>query len=510
MRKLIVLAAITALGSIAVAQNFNPIKSDRFSFLKCNSESLILPIMVDSITTDGLDTIYHFYKTWDYQKATGYGWSEDECVKPEGPSWIGHQAIYKQDGRFLFTNYENDTLTLKPFAEIDSTWVFYSFANGDELWATVDSVCSLQVLGINSLLKYISFKRKDPQGVLHPYFPTDLGIVISDSLGFVNVFPFRSLFDEDWEYNLWGNYNIPFDNYTLIGLTNPRVGHNLISNVSIYDFDVDDEFHYSSSYMSGMGTGSFVSEQSQRISLVTDKTFSSNNDSIFYTFHNVRKVLKYEYDYVNPVITYSEYTSTFEVRIVDTTYYLPDKAIVDEMNGDRHYNQRLHPNNRMRIIPLIQPNIMFDEEYYPCWRLVWGSKHGTSESRGYGQGIGYLGYYYESSFSQGSLALVYFKKGDETWGAPLVISSVPSNTINSFRIYPNPISKGNNVNIEPNNEFSKYSITLINSTGFTVKQWDNIYGNYAIPISGNISSGIYFLLIKTSNGRAFTKKLVVY
>ncbi|HCY01098.1 MAG TPA: hypothetical protein DG754_13245 [Bacteroidales bacterium] len=339
MKKELILIVLVALVSIAQSQDFNPINKNRTSMYKCDNDPYILPIRVDSISVEGNDTTYHFYGTWDYQKATGYGGAGggDECVTPDGPSWIGTQAIHKEDGSFLFMNYEKDTLTLRPFADIDSTWVFYTFSNGDKLWATVESVDNDEVLGVNSLLKHISFKRKNFQGEVHPNFPTNLNVVISDSLGFICLFPFRSLFDiDDYLDALWGNYDIPFDNYSLIGLTNPGVGRTLISNVSIYDFDIGDEFHYSSHSSSGWGSDDFFSENTKRISIVTNKTYSSNNDSIYYTWDNIRR-----YQGSDSGITYSEYTSTTKVCIADTSFFFPEIAIIDETD-EPHYVQKTH------------------------------------------------------------------------------------------------------------------------------------------------------------------------
>lgn len=509
MKKELILIVLVAFASIAQSQDFNPISKNRTSMYKCDNEKDILPIRVDSITVEGNDTTYHFYKTWDYQKATGYKSQDDECVTPDGPSWIGSQAVHKEDGSFLFMNYEKDTLTLRPFADIDSTWVFYTFSNGDKLWATVESVDNGEVLGVNTLLKHISFKRKNAQGEVHPYFPTNLNVVISDSLGFVSLFPFRNLFSTgDYLDVFWGNYEIPFDNYSLIGLTNPSVGNNLISNVSIYDFDIGDEFHYKSSSASDMGSEYYVSKETKRISIVTNKTYSSNNDSIYYTWHNTKRHENNENNYSNPEITYSEYTSTTKISIADTSFFFPEIAIVDEAD-ERHYAQKMHSNNRMRIIPLEQPAILFDE--FPCWRIIWAVKHSSSESNGYGEGIGYLGYCFISGidFSYSNSGLVYYKKGEETWGTPLVITSVPVSLSNAFKIYPNPIYKGGLVNVEPSNN-ELYSVTLVSSIGSVLYRWDNIQGNYQFPIPSSISSGLYFLILKEANGTSISKKLIVH
>lgn len=507
MKKELVLIALIALANIALSQGFNPISKNRTAMFKCDNNSHIMPIRVDSISVDGNDTTYHFYRTWDYQKATGYyGSDEDECVTPDGSSWIGTQAIHKEDGRFLFMNYEKDTLTLRPFADIDSTWVFYTFNNGDKLWATVESADNAEILGVNSLLKHISFMRKNSQGEIEPNYPTNLHVVISDSLGFVSLFPFRNLFGTDgYSDALWGNYDIPFDNYSLIGLTNPSVGRTLISNVSIYDFDIGDEFHYSSYSSSGWGSDDFFSENTKQISIVTNKTYSTNNDSIYYAWDNVKRHVEYEHNYLNPEITYSEFTSTTKVYIADTSFFFPEIAIIEEEYG-AHYAQRTHSNNRMRIIPIEQPAIWPDE--FPCWRIVWAVKHSDSGSHGYGEGIGYLGQYFESDYSQSSSALVYYKKGTETWGTPLVITSAPVSLTNSFSVYPNPVFEGGNVSIEPSNN-KLYSVTLINSIGSVLYRWDNIQGNYQLPVPGNISDGLYFLILKGADGTSITKKLIV-
>ena len=506
-KRLLLALIVLASASAVQSQNFNPIVIGRTPFYIKDGESQIFSIKVDSVTVEDTDTTYHLYKTWDYQSATGYGSGEDECVLPNGPSWIGPKTIKKSDDRYLLFNYLNDTLTLWPNAEVGTSWVFHTFSNDDYLWATVDSVKSAEVYGVTSLLKYISFKRTNQQGDPHPSYPNDLEVIISDSLGFVTLFPFRNLFDQHSKPYLWGSYDISFGNYSLIGLTNPSVGKNAISNVSIYNFEIGDEFHYSSSSSEALGTEYYSYENTKQISIVTDKELSNNNDSIYYTWNNLK--LKEVGGYANPepAITYSEYASSTKFRIADTLYYFPEQAYVNEAEH-RHYAQHTHSNGRMRIIPELQPHIELEEDNSPCWRIIWAVKHSGYQSHGYGEGLGYLGQQFESDYSSSSSGLVYYKKGDEVWGNPLNITSAQSIRSNSFTVFPNPVKRGNTISIEPISNRA-YTIRLVNYLGVVQYSWEGLQGTQIIPIPTNIQSGLYILQFRENEGAYYSKKLIV-
>ena len=495
----------------AQAQNFNPIRSNRISFFKQDGENFILGLQVDSVTISGDSTFYHFHKTWDYQKATGHGYGEDECVLPNGPSWLGHNAVELSDGRFLFTNYLKDTITLKPYAEIDVTWSAFTFLNGDILWATVDSIYTEEILGVVSQLKEISFLRKDSDGSINPDFPSNLQVVISDSLGMVTTFPFRSLVEFDsnaWPNKLLENYALALNNFHIVGLTNPNVGKSLISNISIYDFDIGDEFHYIEDRRDGIGDGNnFVHQNTKRISKVLNKTYNETSLKIIYTWDNVQLYKASGTQNGEPFneTEYKEYESTSSISLSDTIYYLPEKAYYNEWEGN-HYIQLPHSYNRMRVIPIEYPII--GNFYEGCWQIFW--PFGSMGRHGLGEGLGDLGFWYDNETNDGDISLVHYKKGAQTWGTPLVISSVPTINTSTISFYPNPVHSGESITISAPSDSEFYSITLINMSGITLKQEKGLQGQQLWQIPSRLPADIYILRVSNSNGEIYTTRLAIH
>lgn len=90
--KQLMFAFLVLFGITCFAQNWAPILKNNVSAFYNNSDGT-LAIKIDSITTAENDSVFHFYKTWDNG---GDYW----CFKPNGPSWIGANAI-KKTKRYL-------------------------------------------------------------------------------------------------------------------------------------------------------------------------------------------------------------------------------------------------------------------------------------------------------------------------------------------------------------------------------------------------------------------------
>jgi hypothetical protein len=104
------------------AQNWAPVVKNNVSAFY-NNQIGTYAIKIDSITTDENDSIFHFYKTWDYG-------GDYSCFKPNGPSWIGANATKILNDIWLFSNYDGEPLALHPKANVDSTCVFYTLLDG--------------------------------------------------------------------------------------------------------------------------------------------------------------------------------------------------------------------------------------------------------------------------------------------------------------------------------------------------------------------------------------------
>jgi hypothetical protein len=88
----------------------------------------------------------------------------------------------------------------------------------------------------------------------------------------------------------------------------------------------------------------------------------------------------------------------------------------------------------------------------------------------------------------------------------------PGKIIPSVELFPNPADQ--QVNIRLNDELIKgnISIHLVDRTGRLMKQWRQQFAGKAYTINLNIagiSNGLYFIIIKDSNGKQLTEKLLI-
>ena len=101
-----------------------------------------------------------------------------------------------------------------------------------------------------------------------------------------------------------------------------------------------------------------------------------------------------------------------------------------------------------------------------------------------GQGLGVT---YRETYAPNLERLVYYKKGADTWGTPVILSSIttPSVFYEKIKVYPNPTNQI--LNIETEGRFDKVQLV-------------NIYGQIALNQKeknalnvAHLPNGIYFL-----------------
>lgn len=88
-------------------------------------------IWIDSYTTIGADTVFHFYKTHRDTLSNG------TCIDTSGASWLGHEFISSNDGFDYYFNKFNDTIKIKRQADIGDTWLVGHDINGIDFRATL-------------------------------------------------------------------------------------------------------------------------------------------------------------------------------------------------------------------------------------------------------------------------------------------------------------------------------------------------------------------------------------
>ncbi|MFZ9954806.1 MAG: T9SS type A sorting domain-containing protein [Flavobacteriales bacterium] len=124
----------------------------------------------------------------------------------------------------------------------------------------------------------------------------------------------------------------------------------------------------------------------------------------------------------------------------------------------------------------------------------------------YIEGLGgpYFGEYFNClNFSSASHYLMYYKKGNETWGTPLSFTT-SQETIEQIQltIFPNPAS--NEVNFISSHFGLNTLFQLYNSLGKLIEE-KNITTSYFTYKNEKNLQGIYFYHITNANGKASGK-----
>ena len=172
----------------------------------------------------------------------------------------------------------------------------------------------------------------------------------------------------------------------------------------VYNFNVGDEFHYYNQYSSN---------DEYIIKVVLSKSYSSNNDTIFYTY------------LLNGVDTSYESITNLDAYIVtqnDTTYG----------DTDETFSHQVEFATNPLLYNGLRTNLVSDDVLY--------FDTGYGKDTLYIEGCGMVANHWEHDGlwlwgAHSNNSLVYFKKGNQTWGYPVFlppctgIQAIPETTI---------------------------------------------------------------------------------
>lgn len=467
------------------AHNYQTVYADRIALFN-NSDNRIKGLRVDSVKV-AADTILYPFAT--IQEVSPGG-----CFSPYKASWIGEKVVLKPDGINLFFNRDGDTITLKTQAQLNDSWIAFNRADTFRVEASFQSVALENVLGFNDSVKTIGFRVVDPQGNTVPHALNSLKVKISKRYGFVetlNFYLFPDIFVKS-----------PHDmlmSYTLVGLTNPKVGLQNLRWFDINNFNPGDELHVQEH---NFGDPYFYIPEREYDNRCIYKYLERADfaDSIVYRYARKQSIKTVYADST----TLEIYNDTLQsVVFVNPDFdKLPGEPIFND--GSAHLMYMRKDEFRMKIIPSIM-----DELYVGsgnCWSTIAGE--GCLPEMRYIDGLGGPYYYchgYVGDSEERKLA--YYKKGDTEWGEKLVITSVPDSKNNEgLRVFPNPACDV--VTFQLNNEAGTYVVRIYSQTGTLVKSEPFTGSSCSINLTG-LKRGIYLYKLTSANSTIYTGKLAV-
>jgi hypothetical protein len=391
-------------------------------------------------------------------------------------SIIGKTIVNLNNGTSRTTTFKDDTLILKFQVGVGERWVMYKGVDY-EVHAEVISQKLTSYLNVFDSIKTITFQAYDlNQNPINHEFNSAL-LTISKHDGMISG-PGLGLFP-----------NVQF--FEIKGLKHKQVGLQNLTWVDAFDINPGDEIHYIEYYNGGSA------DNKRKETKTIDKYLLrvSATDSIVFQINRIQTTKEWESnvevrnDYFNDTIVQIE-------RKPKGFNNLPGE--LEELSTGFYSSNYLEGDNKILGFDL------FEKRTDSCLDYVL---YDPVCSRYYIKGLG--GTYFNCQgydFITDSRSLIYYKKGNTTWGTPLVLTSIKqTQKLYGLELFPNPSNKIVNVKgLEPN---TSYQVRILNVNGKEMIFKAN-YNGGNIEIS-DLPNGLYMMNISKANGDFTVLKLIV-
>jgi len=385
------------------AFDYQTVYSHRIAFFD------IKAIRIDSVKFEGNDSVFYPIKSIREQ--------DYNCFTPYGASFLGEKIVIKDNWNYFF-NGRGDTIKIKTDAVLNESFKLFHIDDSVSAIATVISCEIQEFFGLSDSVKTIKIEIFDNEGnpIKHPYINEDPVIQISKNYGFLKTFNFY-----DFYFSVYTCLHCPaYESYSLLGFTNPNVGQQNLTWFEVFNFQQGDELHIVENVFDG-----YYYPIQRKISTIEQyqSRTSYGNDSISYEVKRTKHYYSRSY-------TTGETTESTSSQNENLIYRAnPD---FDRLNGEPiiHYDDY---GNGIAYVITGSSSVKSTDVGIPieirgndeCWdRPIVDDCSSTSD---YYKGLGGPYYeYYQNCFGGSSYEkkLVYYKKGDETWGIPLVITGI--------------------------------------------------------------------------------------
>jgi len=409
------------------------------------------------------------------------------CWLPDGLAMPGNTMLLMDDGHTNHINRDNDTIALHSNARLNDQWTAYCDSSVI-VTAMIKAIDEMLVFDLPDSVKIIKFKVFDQEMKSIPHLMNDKEIVLSKTFGLVKTLNFN-LFPHSIDY------------YTLEGLSDPDIGIQHLTRMRVYDFYPGDELHVVSVDFDGFFSDYRDSETKTAMRYLARQEYA---DSL---------VLEVERKNLNRFR--SHYDSAYEYTLMHDTVMeviVPDRWF-DLMSGEPEYIDDFF------YVVGYQWGKLTDRDIYKT--IEWaGFTRGFSEDCAepaiydgcyyqYVYKVGLGGPYYSCDwiFSLNERQLVYYKKGENTWGTPLDFSvSSIHKPDPEILVYPNPASDYFRITLP--DQYLPAQIEIYNITGKLVL--NEILSEYNSGINTVwLPSGVYLYRIVNTGSVIKSGKLLL-
>jgi len=483
--KVFLIAGFILLNLSTFSQNYQTVYSDQISFFE-NQENNIKSIRIDSLAVQTDSVLFPFNNIQKLDFA---------CYTPFGDSWIGRKIIVKDNGPNIFFNRALDSIKIKTNATLNDEWTAFEILDSILVIATLTNHDEMDFLGQTDSVKTIGFQVYDENMNPLGYDLNSMTLLLSKSFGLVRTFNFYLFPDHEIEYPFEEE---EFEEFDLIGLSNPEIGVQNLTWFEVNDFQPGDELHVLHESNDGPGEDYYQSTTDKAIYKYLERT--DYEDSIVYTYSRTQSILKTWLD----SSSFEFYEDTLSTTILPDTLFdlLPGEPAVTEFDAYKYdmTNGEVLSKSNPRFIE----SFSFNGD--SCWsRILWD---GCFFSKNYLKGLG--GPYFDCGdfgLENQERKLVYYKKGDVTWGTPLIITGISDYKIDrGISVFPNPAQDFINIKIRDYN--SPVFFELFDINGRVILTNKIVSGETKINLQ-ELTSGIYFYQLSDWDGVLKTDKVVI-
>jgi hypothetical protein len=490
-----ILILLLAIPYFVQAQNYQDICSPGVTFFG-NAMGTIKSFRRDAFTTPGgNDTLFFSFRAI---RDTLPNPNASYCRDTTSGSVFGIRVRKTGSGWFYFFNKKNDTVFLNATAAVNQAWKFVTLGNGAYLQATVSSIAPESFLGVTDPVKTITLQAKNSQGQNIAHIFNGREIRLSQHYGMVKFFDV---------------YNVPCDttSYLLKGRSSPPVGLQELSWQGVYGFDPGDEFHYEYSLNEDDTVVRKYTAQEMRTIL---SKYSSGNNLVYQVIrcrHEIGEIPVYTLDIYDTI----QVSYDLGALSADSTILRQDEEF---LLGADHFAPQIR-----RDIAQFNHRLRVDQDWWlyqrtGCWNLSVPTAN--YEFTEYAQGLGQTYYRFVIPVQvvyDETNKLVYYRKGNETWGTPvadgcyMLLGTGSSQEPASFSVtvVPNPAGPSTEIRVSPYITGKHYEFRLFDSLGRRVRS--NLVTSASTPLNvAGLSSGIYFYTVESPDGsRVATGKIMV-
>jgi|GEM_PF-6650802 len=482
------------ISTISFSQNWQSIKSIDTNYFKSNAigQDYIIASQIDSTNFINLDSVFYPFKTLRKLNPT-ININNVECSAIAGDSWLGHKIIIKPNGDNLFFNKTGDTILIKTLLNLNDSYPFYTYSNGNTIEVTVTSIQQETFFGITDSIKTYQLSSTNPS-----FYLDNQSFKIGKNTGFTQLIPF---------YNFPLQYPIDetetptsSSEYSIVGKENPRTAITKPTFHDVYNLEIGDVVQYGKYggpihdyYEKEILSKTVFSVDSVEYYIKTSHFYHSDGTSTQnpeFTSSTLIDTTLEKYKISNDYISYKIPEKMYFNHLTNINSDSADTTISIKHSQDCGFEMTTHHSGYYLTLT------HNDSLYYDNW-------HAPDEKSQY---ISAAFSYYNSCFDpqlggcNNTTNLISKNTSFYNCGIPFYLEVNSYKTQNQLNIYPNPATKQVTINSELSN------LKIFNNLGQLVLNKN--HPNHVINLSA-LPKGVYFIKGTNHKNSVYTSKLII-